>query len=60
MERDCIPEDYARKRIEAQPEDDYWAEQADYTIRNENMTETEFRQASSELLDRILKNIKEK
>lgn len=60
MERDGIPEEYARRRIAAQETDDYWQEKADYSIRNENMTEAEFRQAAGSLLDRIVNEIKEK
>lgn len=54
MERDGIPEDYARRRIEAQQPDDLLRERADYTIENNYATEGEFRAAASTLIEKIL------
>ena len=54
MERDGIPEDYARRRIEAQQPDSLLRARADYTIENNYETEAEFRAAASALIEKIL------
>ena len=54
MERDGIPEDYARRRIEAQQPDDLLRARADYTIENNYEAEAEFRAAASALIEKIL------
>lgn len=54
MERDGIPEEYARRRIEAQQSDDELRQKAAYTIVNHYETEDEFRAAAGVLIDQIL------
>ena len=53
MERDGIPEDYARSRIAAQPPAAYYTERCDYTLKNDADRE-EFSRRCDALLDTIL------
>ena len=53
MERDGIPEEYARARISAQRPNEYYAERCGFTLSNDSTREA-FARKCDELLDQIL------
>ena len=55
MAREGIPEDYARKRVEAQQGDDFFRAHCDYILENrEDDTPEHFQARARELFRRIL------
>lgn len=55
MSRDNISEEKALARIEAQKSDVYYRDYCSYIIENDELTAEQFREASEELVDLILK-----
>ena len=59
MERDGIDEKYARLRISAQQQDDYFREKCDRELSNTAQTPREFRETAREFFARLIEQIKE-
>ena len=59
MERDGIDEKYARLRISAQQQDDYFREKCDRELSNTAQTPREFRETAREFFARLSEQIKE-
>ena len=59
MERDGIDEKYARLRVSAQQQDDYYREKCDRELSNTAETPKAFREAAKEFFIRLIEQIKE-
>lgn len=59
MERDGIDEKYARLRVSAQRQDDYFREKCDWELSNTAETPKAFREAAKEFFARLIEQIKE-
>jgi len=59
MERDGIDEKYARLRVSAQQQDDYFREKCDRELSNTAETPKAFREAAKEFFIRLIEQIKE-
>lgn len=59
MERDGIDEKYARLRVSAQQQDDYYREKCDRELSNTVDTPKAFREAAKEFFGRLIGQIKE-
>ena len=59
MERDGIDEKYARLRVSAQQQDDYYRDKCDRELSNTVDTPKAFRETAKEFFDRLIGQIKE-
>ena len=59
MERDGIDEKYARLRVSAQQQDDYYRDKCDRDLSNTVDTPKAFRETAKEFFDRLIGQIKE-
>lgn len=59
MERDGIDEQYARLRVSAQKQDDYFREKCDRELSNTSETPKDFRNNAKEFFARLIEQIKE-